>query len=45
MVDLRENEAAVMKALQSTGGNSSFDELISISLHDNASATRALATL
>jgi len=45
MVDLRENEAAVMKVLQSTGGNSSFEELVSLSQHDNASATRALAAL
>ena len=45
MVDLRENEAAIMKALQSTGGNSSLDELVSISRRDNASATRALAIL
>ena len=45
MVDLRENEAAVMKALQSAGGNSSFDELIANSRQDNASATRALAVL
>lgn len=45
MVDLRENEAAVMKALQSAGGNSSFDELVTVSGQDNASATRALAVL
>jgi len=45
MVDLRENEAAVMKALQGTGGNSSFEDLISTSKQDNASATRALAVL
>ncbi len=45
MVDLRENEAAIMKALQTTGGNSSLDELVSISRRDNASATRALAIL
>jgi phenylalanyl-tRNA synthetase alpha chain len=45
MVDLRENEAAIMNALQGTGGNSSLDELVSISRQDNASATRALAVL
>jgi phenylalanyl-tRNA synthetase alpha chain len=45
MVDLRENEAAVMKALQNIGGNSSFEELASVSGQDNASATRALAVL
>ncbi len=45
MVDLRENEAAIMKALQSTGGNSSLDELLLISKRDNASASRALAIL
>jgi phenylalanyl-tRNA synthetase alpha chain len=45
MVDLRANEAAVMKALQNIGGNSSFEELASVSGQDNASATRALAVL
>ena len=45
MVDLRENEAAVMKALHRAGGNSSFDELVTASGQDNASATRALAVL
>jgi len=45
MVDLRENEAAIMKALQTVGGNSPFEELITISKRDNASATRALAIL
>ena len=42
---MRENEAAVIKALQSHGGNCSFEELLGSTNQSNASITRALATL
>jgi len=45
LLELRENEAAVIRALQSHGGNCSFDELITTTSLSNAAVTRALATL
>ena len=45
MIELRENEAAVMKALKASGGNCSFDELVTKTKQNNAAVTRALATL
>jgi phenylalanyl-tRNA synthetase alpha chain len=45
LIQLRENEAAVLKALQSSGGNCSFEELVTSSQQESAAATRALSTL
>ena len=45
MIQLRDNEAAVLKALKSSGGNCSFDELIASSQQESAAVTRALTTL
>ena len=45
MIQLRENEAAVLRALKSAGGNCSFDELVTKSGQESAAVTRALATL
>jgi phenylalanyl-tRNA synthetase alpha chain len=42
---MRENEASVIRALQSTGGNCSFDELVSSSKQASAAVNRALLTL
>jgi phenylalanyl-tRNA synthetase alpha chain len=42
---MRDNEAAVMRALQSSGGNCSFDELIVNTKQSGAAVTRALAAL
>jgi phenylalanyl-tRNA synthetase alpha chain len=42
---MRENEAAVIKALESHGGNCSFDELVTSTDHSSASITRALTAL
>jgi len=45
LIQLRENEAAVLSALKSAGGNCSFDELVTNSRQESASVTRALTTL
>jgi len=45
LIQLRDNEAAVLKALKSSGGNCSFDELIASSQQESAAVTRALTTL
>jgi phenylalanyl-tRNA synthetase alpha chain len=45
LVEMRENEAAVLKALQAYGGSCSFDELLTASKQDNSAVTRALANL
>jgi phenylalanyl-tRNA synthetase alpha chain len=45
LIQLRANEAAALKALQSSGGNCSFEELVTSSQQENAAATRALSTL
>ncbi len=45
MVDMRENEAAVMKTLQANGGNCSFEELVEKSGQSSAAVTRSLTTL
>ena len=45
MIQMRENEAAVLEALKSAAGNSSFDELLANSKQSDAAATRALTTL
>jgi len=45
VVEMRENEAAVIKALQAYGGNCSFDELVTGSKQDSSAVTRALADL
>ncbi len=45
LIQIRENEAAVLKALQSSGGNCSFEELVTSTRQESAAATRALATL
>jgi len=45
LVELRENEAEVMKTLQTNEGNSTFDEIVQNSKQDNAAVTRALSIL
>ena len=45
LAELRENEAAVMRTLQTSGGSSTFDEIVQNSKQDNAAVTRALAIL
>jgi len=45
MLEMRENEAAVIKALQSHSGNCSFEELLTATNQNDAAVTRALATL
>jgi phenylalanyl-tRNA synthetase alpha chain len=45
MIQLRQNEAAVLKALKSAAGNCSFDELVEVSGLDSAAIARALTTL
>ncbi len=45
MIEMRDNEAAVMRTLQSSGGNCSFDELVANSNQSSAAVTRALTTL
>lgn len=45
MIQMRENEQAVIKALQSHGGNCSFEELLTSTNQNSAAVTRALATL
>ncbi len=42
---MRENEAAVIKALQSHGGDSSFDELLASTKQNGGAVARALTTL
>ena len=45
MIQMRENEAAVLQALKSFAGNSSFEELVANSKQSDSGATRALTTL
>jgi phenylalanyl-tRNA synthetase alpha chain len=45
LIQVRENEAAVLSALKSAAGNSSFDELVANSKQSDAAATRALTML
>jgi len=45
LIELRENEAKVMKTLQTIGGNSSFADIVAASKQDHAAATRALVIL
>ena len=45
MIEMRENEAAVIKALQSHGGNCSFEELVASTNGNSAAIARALLTL
>jgi phenylalanyl-tRNA synthetase alpha chain len=45
MLEMRENEAAVIRALQSHSGNCSFEELLAATNQSDAAVTRALATL
>ncbi len=45
MIEMRDNEAAVMQALQSCGGNCSFEELATSSNQSSAAVTRALTNL
>jgi phenylalanyl-tRNA synthetase alpha chain len=45
MIKMRENEAAVLRALQSHGGNCSFDELLASTNQSSAAVSRALAAL
>lgn len=45
MIEMRENEAAVMKALRSHDGNCAFEELLPTTGQSDAAVTRALATL
>ncbi len=45
MIEMRDNEAAVMRALQSSGGNCSFDELIVNTEQSSAAVTRAVTAL
>ncbi len=45
MIEMRENEAAVVRTLQSHGGNCSFEEILASTNQSSAAAARALATL
>ena len=45
MIQLRENEAAVLRALKSGAGNCSFAELVANTRQESAAVTRALSTL
>jgi phenylalanyl-tRNA synthetase alpha chain len=45
VIQLRENEVAVLNALKSAGGNCSFEELVASSGQESASVARALTTL
>jgi len=45
LIEMRENEAAVMRSLQSSGGNCSFDELVVNTKQSSAAVMRALTTL
>jgi len=45
LIEMRENEAAVMHSLQSSGGNCSFEELVVNTKQSSAAVTRALTTL
>ena len=45
MIEMRENEAAALRALQSAGGNCSFGELVTSSGQSSAAITRALTIL
>ncbi len=45
MIEMRENEAAVIRTLQSSGGNCSFDELVASAKLSSSAVTRALTTL
>jgi phenylalanyl-tRNA synthetase alpha chain len=45
LIQLRENEAAVLKALKSAAGNCSFDELVTGSGQESAAVTRGLTSL
>ena len=45
MIQLRENEAAVLRALKSAAGNCSLDELVATTHQESAAVTRALTTL
>jgi len=45
LIEMRENEAAVIRTLQSASGNCSFDELVANSGQSSAAVTRALTTL
>jgi len=45
LIQLRENEAAVLSALKSAAGNCSFDELVANIRLESAAVTRALTTL
>jgi phenylalanyl-tRNA synthetase alpha chain len=45
MIEMRQNEAAVIKALRSHGGNCSFEELLATTNQSSAAVTRALTTL
>ena len=45
MIQLRENEVAVLNALKSAAGNCAFDELVVSSGQESASVARALAAL
>lgn len=45
MVEMRENEAEVIRALQAHSGNCSFEELLASSKQNDAAVTRALSAL
>jgi len=45
MVEMRENEAEVIRTLQSHSGNCSFDELLGTTKQSDAAVTRALTAL
>jgi phenylalanyl-tRNA synthetase alpha chain len=45
LIEMRENEAAVLRALRSRGGNCSFEELLAITGQSSAAISRALASL
>lgn len=45
MLELRDNEAAVLRSLQSSGGNCSVEELVQNTKQSSSAVTRALTTL
>jgi phenylalanyl-tRNA synthetase alpha chain len=45
MIEMRENEAVVVRSLQSHGGNSSFEELVESTGQNGGAVARALTTL
>jgi phenylalanyl-tRNA synthetase alpha chain len=45
LIEMRENEAAAIRTLQSKGGNCSFEEILAVTNQSSAAAARAITTL